>query len=64
MLQVDPSGALVCAAAAVVANLFESYLGAAVQGRLEWLTNDLVNAIQISLAAALAIGAQLVLAPV
>jgi hypothetical protein len=35
-----------------------------VQGRLEWLTNDLVNAIQISLAAALAIGAQLVLAPV
>ena len=43
------------AAAAVVANTFESYLGAIVQGKVEWLTNDLVNIIQISVAAALAI---------
>ncbi len=57
----DASGALLCAGAAVVANLFESFLGASVQGRLQWLTNDLVNAIQISLAAALALGGRVLL---
>jgi uncharacterized membrane protein len=46
----------------VAANLFESYLGAAVQGRVAWLTNDVVNIIQICLAAALAIAAQQVIA--
>ncbi len=52
------------AAAAVAANVFESYLGAVAQGRVGWLTNDLVNVIQISVAAALAVAVQqLLLAP-
>lgn len=53
--QVTVSEAAVVAGAAIIANFFESYLGAVVQGRVSWLTNDLVNMIQISLAAALAI---------
>jgi len=52
--QVDGHGAAAVAAAAFVANVFESWLGATVQGRLAWLTNDLVNVLQISVAAALA----------
>jgi len=59
--QVDAQGALLVAAAAIVANLFESYLGAVVQGRVGWLTNDLVNMIQISLAAALALAGKVLL---
>lgn len=53
----DLAAAGVVGGAAVVANLAESYLGASVQGRLPWLTNDLVNMLQISLAAALAVAA-------
>lgn len=53
--QVTLRGACITTAAAVVANLFESYLGAASQGRLEWLSNDAVNAIQICLAAGIAV---------
>ena len=51
----------VVAAAATAANLFESFLGAVLQGQKgsEWLSNDVVNMIQICLAAALAIGASL-----
>ncbi|GLI69865.1 hypothetical protein VaNZ11_014582 [Volvox africanus] len=49
----------IVAAAATVANLAESYLGASVQGRFAWLNNDLVNMLQISLAAAVAIAANL-----
>ena len=41
-------------AAAFLANLFESWLGATVQGRLAWLSNDIVNVVQIVVAAALA----------
>lgn len=47
--------------AAFLANIFESWLGATVQGRLPWLSNDLVNVVQISLAAALAMGLTVVL---
>ena len=45
------------AASATMANLFESFLGAVLQGQegSEWLSNDVVNMIQICLAAALAI---------
>jgi len=48
----------VVAGAATAANLFESFLGAILQGQAgsEWLSNDVVNMIQICLAAALAIG--------
>ncbi|KAI8477263.1 MAG: DUF92-domain-containing protein [Monoraphidium minutum] len=55
--QVDGRGAVIVAAAATAANLFESWLGATAQGRVEWLTNDIVNAVQIAVAAALAVGA-------
>ena len=40
--------------AAFGANTMESYIGAGVQGRVSWLTNDAVNVIQISVAAAAA----------
>jgi uncharacterized protein (TIGR00297 family) len=59
--QVDAQGAFICAAAATVANLAESYIGALAQGKVEWLTNDVVNVIQIVLAAALATGAKIAL---
>lgn len=52
----DGRGAAAVTAAAFLANLFESWLGASAQGRVAWLTNDLVNVVQISLAAALAMG--------
>ena len=55
--QVDLQGAAVVAAAATAANLFESWLGATAQGRVEWLNNDIVNAIQIAVAAGLAVAA-------
>lgn len=60
-VQVTWSEALLVAAAAIVANLCESYLGAVVQGQVEWLTNDLINMIQITVAAALAIASKSVL---
>ena len=49
--------AAVCAFAAFVATTFESALGSVMQGRkgCEWLTNDIVNAIQIAIAAIVAI---------
>ena len=47
----------ICVFAAFVATSFESMLGALVKGKqgFDWLTNDVVNGIQISLAAAVAI---------
>ncbi len=49
--------AAVCAFAAFVATTFESAFGSLMQGRkgCEWLTNDIVNAIQIAIAAIVAI---------
>lgn len=61
-LQVTARGLLIVAAASTAANLFESYLGALVQGRVTWLTNDLVNVIQISLASVLALWGSVALA--
>jgi uncharacterized membrane protein len=60
-LQVEPVVGTVVFLAAVAANLFESYLGASTQGRVAWLTNDVVNVIQICLAAALALVGRLAL---
>ncbi len=60
-LQVTLGDAAVVAAAAAAANLFESLLGAAVQGQVAWLSNDVVNALQISVAAALAVWGHLLL---
>lgn len=53
--QVSMQGVVVVTVAAVIANLFESYLGAALQGKALWLSNDIVNAIQICLAACIAL---------
>ena len=55
--QVDLYGAVIAVAAAFVATTFESMLGATVQGRegLQWLNNDVVNMLQISLAATIAV---------
>ena len=54
-LQVTVQEVGVVTAAAVIANLFESYLGAVLQGKALWLSNDIVNGIQITLAAAIAL---------
>lgn len=59
--QVTTGGALCCAAAASVANLAESYIGATTQDSVEWLTNDVVNVIQICIAAALGVALYVVL---
>lgn len=53
----DVASVWICVLAAFVANSFESMLGASVQGKdgFSWLTNDVVNGIQITLAALVAI---------
>jgi uncharacterized protein (TIGR00297 family) len=53
--QVTTAGAVQCTIAATIANLAESYIGATAQGKVEWLTNDVVNVLQICLAAVLGI---------
>ena len=53
--QLDSRGWGACVAAAFIANTAESVLGASLQGRVAWLSNDVVNLLQISLAAALAV---------
>ena len=55
--QVDLTGALIATLAAFIATTAESWLGATTQGEagFEWLTNDVVNAVQITLAAAVAV---------
>lgn len=57
----DAAAVLLVAAVGLVATLLESWLGATLQGRIAWLSNELVNAIQTALAAALAIGLALLL---
>ena len=55
--QADLTGALIATLAAFVATTAESWLGATTQGEagFEWLTNDVVNAVQITLAALVAV---------
>jgi uncharacterized membrane protein len=53
--QTDVTGAVCVTLASVVANILESVLGASVQGRISWLSNDVVNVLQISVAAGLAV---------
>lgn len=55
MMQATPADVALITAAAFIANVFESYLGASLQGKVEWLNNDIVNVLQISVAAALAV---------
>ena len=40
----------------LVATLIESLIGATLQGRIDWLSNELVNGLQTLIAALLAIG--------
>lgn len=54
--QLRGEDALICGLCAGVANWLESIIGATVQDKYEWLTNDVVNMIQISIAAATSIG--------
>ena len=54
-MQVSLRGAAAAGAAAIIANVLESLLGAVAQGRQLWLTNDVVNMLQICVAAGLAI---------
>ncbi|KAL6779398.1 CPLD37 [Auxenochlorella protothecoides x Auxenochlorella symbiontica] len=49
--QVTGTGAGAVVVAAVLANLLESVLGATIQSKTGWLTNDVMNVIQISCAA-------------
>lgn len=55
--QITGRGAVICVVASQLANFAESFAGATVQGRdgLEWLNNDVVNILNISTGAALAI---------
>lgn len=52
--QVSLQGAAICTVAATIANITESYIGATSQGSMDWLTNDIVNIIQICIAALIA----------
>jgi len=63
-VQLVPAGpvAWLVAAVGLLATLLESLLGALLQERTPWLTNELVNAIQTAVAAVLAMAAVLVLA--
>ena len=63
-LQLVPAGpvAWLVAAVGLLATLLESLLGALLQERTPWLTNELVNAIQTVVAAVLAMAAVVVLA--
>ena len=63
-VQLVPAGpvAWLVAAVGLLATLLESLLGALLQERTPWLTNELVNAIQTAVAALLAMAALVVLA--
>lgn len=56
--QVSLQGTAICTVAATIANIMESYIGATSQDSIEWLTNDVVNVIQICVAAAIAAALQ------
>lgn len=57
MGQIDAVEAVICVVAAQIANLGESFIGAALQGKegFRWLNNDVVNVINISMGSILAI---------
>ncbi|MFM9102720.1 MAG: DUF92 domain-containing protein, partial [Cyanobium sp.] len=62
-LLADLPSALLVTLVGLVATLLESVIGATAQRRVQWLSNEMVNGIQTSLAAALALlGSSLLLA--
>eukprot|EP00898_Chlorokybus_atmophyticus_P004816 jgi/Chlat1/5335/Chrsp35S05267 len=62
---VDGTGVALCITAAFVANYLESLIGATLQEKpgWEWLTNDLVNILNISIGATVAIASKALLLP-
>ena len=52
---ISPWGIAICAIAALVATNLESVIGATLQARLLWLTNERVNVINTTIGAATAI---------
>ncbi len=58
-----PAAALLVMAVGMVATLLESLLGATLQGRFVWLSNELVNALQTLIAALLAMALALAVGP-
>lgn len=55
--QVDVSQVVLCVLASQIANYVESYIGATLQDKegFEWLNNDIVNVLNISIGAILAV---------
>ncbi len=53
---ITPWGIAICAIAAFLATNLESVIGATLQARLTWLTNEWVNVINTTLGAAIALG--------
>ena len=53
---ISPLGIGICAVAALVATNAESLIGATLQHRFDWLTNELVNVINTLIGAVVAIG--------
>lgn len=53
---IGPGGLAICLGAAFVATNLESVIGATLQSRWEWLTNEVVNGINTTLGAAIAMG--------
>ncbi|MFN3360186.1 MAG: TIGR00297 family protein [Pseudanabaenaceae cyanobacterium] len=54
-----PQDLLLCVGAAFIATNLESVIGATLQSRWHWLTNEVVNAINTCLGATIAVGLQL-----
>jgi uncharacterized membrane protein len=52
----DPWWLSACWLAGILATLAESWMGVVLQPRLAWMTNEVVNGIQTTLAALLAVG--------
>jgi uncharacterized protein (TIGR00297 family) len=58
---ISPKEAIICVVAAFVATNIESVIGATIQNRFNWLTNELVNVINTLIGAGVAIGLAILL---
>ncbi|MCS6958912.1 MAG: TIGR00297 family protein [Pseudanabaenaceae cyanobacterium SKYGB_i_bin29] len=57
----NPQELLLCVGAAFIATNLESVIGATLQSRWQWLTNEIVNAINTCLGATIAVGLRLLI---
>lgn len=53
---ITPGGILLCLIAALVATTIESWIGATLQEQLTWLTNEMVNIVNTTIGAGVALG--------